>query len=195
MLLNPLRQLSQLGLQVLHHLLWLLHSLLFDLIHDCFRHCAAVDSQDVTTRADKAHLLLCEQIAIYPQGQLNVFEGLIPCSLHYGSGSRSWHDAGHSCTVEWMTAGYRKGGRVGRRGGGEAGVSETMGRAPAGPPGLAWVRHGSESYLPVVNAVLNLLVSVPGLCPFSRSFLFPSVLSSYTVQARYSVSHISVRFA
>ncbi len=48
---------------------------------------------------------------------------------------------------------------------------------------MAWVRHGSEFYLP---AVLNFLVPVSSLCPFSCSFPFSSPFSSYTEQARYS---------
>ncbi len=73
--------------------------------------------------------------------------------------------------------------------GSKLGVDEVMGRAPveAPLPTLAWVRCGSELYLP--PRTMPPCVSLfQFLVLFLAVFLFPSVFSSHTIQARYSIS-------
>ncbi len=66
------------------------------------------------------------------------------------------------------------------RGGGGVSVDRRLGE-------VRGARYRGECNL--ISPLLSVLfLSVSYLCPFSRNLLFPSVFSSYTVQARYSVS-------
>jgi hypothetical protein len=65
-------------------------------------------------------------------------------------------------------------------------MGEVMGRAPVWPLALAWVRCGPELYL-LQRSTLSCTSLSQFLILFLAVFLFPSVFSSYTVRARYSV--------
>ncbi len=73
-------------------------------------------------------------------------------------------------------------------GGGGVGVGEVIRRVPAGTPALAWVRYGSESYLPC--GIEFFLSQFLAFVRILAVFLFPPAFSSYTVQAGYSVFRV-----
>ncbi len=68
-------------------------------------------------------------------------------------------------------------------------MGEVMGRAPAGPPGLAWVRRGYESYLPCGRCVLE------SPCPSSRSLSVFSQSSFFLPFSRAIPYKPNIRFS
>jgi hypothetical protein len=87
--------------------------------------------------------------------------------------------------------GFGGGGKGGKGGG--VGVGEVIRRAPAGALRLAWVRYGSESYLPCSTefpSPSSSPLSVFSQFPFSFRFLKP-----YRTSLIFGIPCISVRFA